>query len=93
VWVAEKKHRLKALKDHAEFAALRDRVMIEVLLGTGIRLGEQAVLNIDDIDPGAKHLRIRAKGNECDPGQVHKDRPAHSAAPLPGRATVPWHTP
>jgi integrase/recombinase XerC len=60
---AEKKRLLKTLKGHSGFAALRDRVMIEVLLGTGIRLGELAALDIDDIDLDAKHLRIRAKGN------------------------------
>ncbi|MDY6823246.1 MAG: tyrosine-type recombinase/integrase [Thermodesulfobacteriota bacterium] len=37
--------------------------MIEVLLGTGIRLGELAALDMDDIDLDAKHLRVRAKGN------------------------------
>jgi integrase/recombinase XerC len=60
---AEKKRLLKALKGHTGIAALRDRVMIEVLLGTGIRLGELAALDIDDIDLDAKHLRVRAKGN------------------------------
>jgi integrase/recombinase XerC len=60
---AEKKRLLKALKGQAGPAALRDRVMIEVLLGTGIRLGELAALDIDDIDLDAKHLRVRAKGN------------------------------
>jgi integrase/recombinase XerC len=60
---AEKRRLLKALKGNAGPAALRDRVMIEVLLGTGIRLGELATLDIDDIDLDAKHLRVRAKGN------------------------------
>ncbi len=59
----EKRRLLKALKGHAGIAALRDRVMIEVLLGTGIRLGELTALDIDDIDLDAKHLRVRAKGN------------------------------
>lgn len=60
---AEKKRLLKTLKGQAGFTALRDRVMLEVLLGTGIRLGELAALDIDDIDLDAKHLRVRAKGN------------------------------
>ena len=60
---AEKRRLLKALKGNAGPAALRDRVMIEVLLGTGIRMGELAALDIDDIDLDAKHLRVRAKGN------------------------------
>lgn len=58
---AEKKRLLKELKGRTEFSALRDRAMIEVLLGTWIRLGELAALDMDDID--AKHLRVRAKGN------------------------------
>ena len=37
--------------------------MIEVLLGTGIRLGELAALDTVDVDLDAKHLRITAKGN------------------------------
>ena len=60
---AEKKQLLKELKGRTDFSALRDRAMIEVLLGTGIRLGELAALDMDDIDLDAKHLRVRAKGN------------------------------
>ena len=37
---AEKKRLLKELKGRTDFSTLRDRAMIEVLLGTGIRLGE-----------------------------------------------------
>ena len=60
---AEKKRLLKELKGRTDFSALRDRAMIEVLLGTGIRLGELAALDLDDIDLDAKHLRVWAKGN------------------------------
>jgi integrase/recombinase XerC len=60
---AEKKRLLKELKGRTDFSVLRDRAMIEVLLGTGIRLGELAALDMDDIDLDAKHLRVRAKGN------------------------------
>ena len=60
---AEKKRLLKELKGRTDFSALRDRAMIEVLLGNGIRLGELAALDMDDIDLDAKHLRVRAKGN------------------------------
>ena len=60
---AEKKRLLKELKGRTDFSALRDRAMIEVMLGTGIRLGELAALDMDDIDLDAKHLRVRAKGN------------------------------
>jgi integrase/recombinase XerC len=60
---AEKKRLFKELKGRTDFSTLRDRAMIEVLLGTGIRLGELAALDMDDIDLDAKHLRVRAKGN------------------------------
>lgn len=61
--VGEKKRLLKELKGRTDFPAFRDRTMIEVLLGTGIRLGELAGLDMDDIDLDAKHLRVWAKGN------------------------------
>lgn len=59
----EKKALLKEVKTRTGFASLRDRVMIEILLGTGIRIGELAALKINDIDLDAKQLRVRAKGN------------------------------
>lgn len=59
----EKRKLLKELKGHAAPQARRDRVMIEVMLGTGIRLGELVGLDIDDVDLDAKHLRVTAKGN------------------------------
>jgi integrase/recombinase XerC len=60
---SEKKTLLKEVKGRTGFAGMRDRVMIEVLLGTGIRIGELEALDTDDIDLDAKHLRVRAKGN------------------------------
>ena len=44
--------------------ATRDRLIIELFLGTGIRLQELVDLDLDDVDLDAKHLRVRhAKGN------------------------------
>jgi integrase/recombinase XerC len=60
---SEKKRLIKELKGQTGFADLRDRVMIEMFLGTGIRLGELAALELDDVDLDAKHLRVLAKGN------------------------------
>jgi len=59
----EKKKLLKEIKGRSRFMDLRDRMMIELLLGTGIRLAELTGLNVDDIDLAAKHLRVVAKGN------------------------------
>ena len=60
---AEKRRLLKELKGHASPQDRRDRVMLEVLLGTGIRVGELVGLDVEDVDLDAKHLRVRAKGN------------------------------
>jgi len=44
-------------------AVQRDRVILEMFLGTGIRLQELVDLNIEDVDLDTKHLHIRsAKG-------------------------------
>ncbi|HEY3376300.1 MAG TPA: tyrosine-type recombinase/integrase [Armatimonadota bacterium] len=44
-------------------AVQRDRLILEVFLGTGIRLQELVDLKIEDVDLDAKHLHIRsAKG-------------------------------
>lgn len=59
---AEKRRLLKELKGRTSPADRRDRVMIEVLLGTGIRLGELVGLDVGDVDLDAKHLRTKAKG-------------------------------
>ncbi len=60
---AEKKVLLKEVKSRTGFPGLRDRVIIEILLGTGIRIGELESLDTYDIDLDAKHLRVRTKGN------------------------------
>jgi len=62
---AEKRKLLKELKGRNSPADRRDRVIFELLLGTGIRLGELVGLDLDDVDLDAKHLRVCAKGNIC----------------------------
>jgi len=42
--------------------AQRDRLILELLLGTGIRLGSLVGLNVGDVDLRAGTLHIRAKG-------------------------------
>lgn len=59
----EKARLLKELRDRGSSLSLRDRVIIEMFLGTGIRLQEMVELDIGDVDLDAKHLHIRAKGN------------------------------
>ena len=60
---SEKRRLLKELRGSSTLPATRDRVIIELFLGTGIRLQELVGLDIDDVDLDAKHLRVRAKGD------------------------------
>ena len=60
---AEKRRLLKELRGRSATLAIRDRVVIELFLGTGIRLQELVDLDIDDVDLDAKHLHVRAKGD------------------------------
>lgn len=42
----------------------RDRAVLELLYGTGIRLGELVGLDRDDIDPGSETVRVLGKGSK-----------------------------
>ncbi|WP_416418722.1 tyrosine recombinase XerC [Paenarthrobacter aromaticivorans] len=44
--------------------AIRDRAMVELLYATGVRVGELAGLDIDDMDPERRTLRVIGKGNK-----------------------------
>jgi integrase/recombinase XerC len=44
--------------------ALRDRLIVEMLYATGIRVSELCGLDIDDVDPGRRVLRVLGKGNK-----------------------------
>lgn len=59
----EKRQLLKTLRQTDTREARRDRVIIELFLGTGIRLRELVNLDVDDVDLDAKHIRIVGKGN------------------------------
>lgn len=44
--------------------ALRDRAVVELLYATGIRVGELASLDVDDLDQDRRTLRVVGKGNK-----------------------------
>ncbi|MCB0924628.1 MAG: tyrosine recombinase XerC [Mycobacterium sp.] len=44
--------------------ALRDRLVVEMLYATGIRVSELCGLDIDDVDTGRRVLRVLGKGNK-----------------------------
>ncbi|MCA9509252.1 MAG: tyrosine recombinase XerC [Myxococcales bacterium] len=43
---------------------LRDRALVELLYGTGIRVGELVALDVRDVDPAAHQLRVLGKGRK-----------------------------
>jgi integrase/recombinase XerC len=44
--------------------AVRDRLILELLYATGIRVGELCGADVDDIDPARMTLRVRGKGDK-----------------------------
>ena len=50
--------------DGSDRVALRDRSILEFLYATGLRVGELASLDLDDVDLGAGVVRVLGKGNK-----------------------------
>ena len=49
--------------DHvAEAVLLRDRVLLELLYGTGVRVSEACGLDVPDVDHGRRVIRVHGKG-------------------------------
>lgn len=57
--------------------ALRDRLIVEMLYATGIRVSELCGLDVDDVDTGRRLLRVLGKGNKQ--RTVPFGKPAHAA--------------
>jgi integrase/recombinase XerC len=58
---------LESLAEAAEGAdpvALRDAAIVELLYATGVRVGELAALDIDDLNPERRTLTVLGKGNK-----------------------------
>jgi integrase/recombinase XerC len=47
-----------------DVAALRDRALLEFLYATGLRVGELAALDLDDVDHSGGLVRVLGKGNK-----------------------------
>lgn len=61
---AEERRLLAILQDARGPEAQRDRVLIELMLATGLRLGSALGLDVDDVNLAAGELRVRvAKGD------------------------------
>lgn len=52
------------LVDGDDPAALRDRVVLELLYGTGIRVAELVGIDLADVDPSRRVIRVLGKGNK-----------------------------
>ena len=55
---------LQVLQGSEDPLALRDRAMVQTLLGTGVRVGELVGLNLADLDLEAQLATVRTKGSE-----------------------------
>ncbi|MGM9470948.1 tyrosine recombinase XerC [Pseudarthrobacter sp. YS3] len=58
---------LNSLEDSASGGAplpVRNRAMVELLYATGVRVGELAGLDVDDLNPDRRTLRVTGKGNK-----------------------------
>lgn len=56
-----------------DFEGRRDKIIIEILYGTGIRLSEMLDLKIDDINNTQNMIRVRGKGNKDRMIPVHNE--------------------
>jgi integrase/recombinase XerC len=70
---AERKRMSREVASRKGAAAERDRVMLEVLLGTGIRLAELVGLDTTDVDLEGKRLTIHAKGGHAETRFLNTD--------------------
>lgn len=55
---------LFSLIDTSEYLGMRDRAIVELLYSSGLRVGELAGLNKEDLDLTQRWLRIRGKGKK-----------------------------
>ena len=56
--------RLLEIESKADAAGARDRVILELLYGCGLRVSELCALDVTDLDRGENSLRVRGKGDK-----------------------------
>ena len=44
--------------------AIRDQAILEVLYGSGMRVAELCAVDVADVDPGARNIKVLGKGNK-----------------------------
>jgi integrase/recombinase XerC len=64
VLVTEQARALLESADDPSPAGLRDRLVLELLYATGIRVGELVGLDVDDVDRGRRLVRVIGKGDK-----------------------------
>jgi integrase/recombinase XerC len=52
----------RAPEERTTLRGLRDRALVELLYGTGMRVGEAAALDVRDVDPRLREVRVMGKG-------------------------------
>jgi integrase/recombinase XerC len=63
---ADEQERLRdALAKATGPEAARDRMLVELLLGTGLRIGSAVALNVEDVDIEHGEISLRAMKNHC----------------------------
>lgn len=55
---------LKTLSDFARTEYLRDAALIDILISTGIRIGEAAAITVEDVIPSERTVLIHGKGRK-----------------------------
>ncbi len=71
--------RLCELPPRDDAIGLRDRALLELLYGSGLRVGEACALDVDDVDVGSGRVRVLGKGR--------KERYVPISAPCAGALT------
>jgi integrase/recombinase XerC len=90
---AERKRMSREVASHKGAAAERDRVMLAILLGTGIRLSELVGLDVGDVDLDGKRVRIHAKGGNTETRFLASDLRRLLRKHLRSRSEIPFDTP